>query len=64
MTFLGLLDFLYDLHHGTFSDRFSAARLAASVVGSALVLGPATTVRLWKGPGSTHRLRRRITSGS
>ncbi len=27
MTFLGLLDLLYDLQHGTFSDRSSAARL-------------------------------------
>ena len=48
MTFLGLLDLLYDLQHGTFSDRTSAARLEASIVGSALVLGPATMVRLWK----------------
>ena len=48
MTFLGLLDLLYDLQHGTFSDRSSAARLEASIVGSALVLGPATMVRLWK----------------
>ena len=53
VTFLGLMDVLYNLQHGKYADRSSAMALEAAVNVISLTLGPFTMVRLWQ---ARHRL--------
>jgi hypothetical protein len=45
VTFLGLLDLLYDLEHGKYKDRSPGMTLMAADSGASLTLGPITMVR-------------------
>lgn len=47
MTFLGLMDLLYDLEHGKFADMTPAMAIETGIVLVCLVFGPFTMRRLW-----------------
>jgi hypothetical protein len=52
-TFLGLMDLLYNIQHGLYSDRSSEMKLETALNVASLVLGPLTMVRMWR---ARHRL--------
>ena len=52
-TFLGLMDLLYNLEHGKYSDRSPDMALETAVNVAALTLGPLTMIRMWR---ARHRL--------
>lgn len=52
-TFLGLMDVLYNVEHGRYSDRSADMALETAANVAALTLGPITMVRMWR---ARHRL--------
>ncbi len=52
-TFLGLMDVLYNLQHGRYSERSPDMALETAVNVAALTLGPITMMRMWR---ARHRL--------
>lgn len=53
VTFLGLMDVLYNLEHGKYHDRSPDMALETAVNVAALTLGPTTMLRMWR---ARHRL--------
>ncbi len=53
VTFLGLMDVLYNLEDGKYHDRSPDMALETAVNVAALTLGPTTMLRMWR---ARHRL--------
>lgn len=47
-TFLGLMDVLYNVENGRYSDRSADVALETAVNVAAMTLGPITMVRMWR----------------